>query len=287
MTRLISTVLSVVLFFTLSLPARAQLNMPEASPEGFIRQKVGFTDVSVSYSRPAAKGRKIFGGLVPYGKLWRTGASDATVIRFSDPVTIANKKIKAGAYSLYTIPGEADWTVILNSDTTLHGSTGYEEKLDVLRFKVKPESSARFYESFTISIDEVVNNAAFVTLAWENTLTRFQVQSNADEQIIAEINNRINVKKEEAPGLLYQSALYYYTTNRDPKQALKWVKQANAKREDFAYLQLQAKLQARLNDYTGAIASAKRSSELAQQNKMNDFVKANNALIEEWSTKQK
>jgi tetratricopeptide (TPR) repeat protein len=274
-------------FLVLGSQAFAQLNMPDPSPDALVKQRVGFTDVTITYARPGVKGRKVFGGIVSYNELWRTGASDATSISFTDAVTIAGNKIEAGKYSLFSIPGEDEWTLILNRDTTLHGSSGYDEKLDVFRFKAKPETALRFYESFTIEINDIVKNNAQVYLIWENTQVKFPILSHADDQVMAEIHERINVKKEEKPGLYYQSALYYYNNDKDPNQALKWAKQAVKMREDFAYLQLQAKLEAATKDYKAAIASAKKSSELAQKNKMTDYVKANDELIREWTTLQK
>ncbi|RIV17452.1 DUF2911 domain-containing protein [Fibrisoma montanum] len=266
-------------------PVRAQLSLPEPSPPTTIRQKIGFTDLTIDYSRPAVKGRTIFGGLVPYGKIWRTGASDATILTLTDPVTLAGKPLAAGSYSLFTIPNRADWTVILNKHVGGHGLDGYDEKSDVMRFTVKADSSARFYESFTIEIQDLVRNQATIYLNWANTSVHFPIVSNADERITAEIMDRINVKKEDKPGLYYQAALYYFDQEKDTKQALSWATKSVELKPAFNYLHLQAKLLARAGDYKGAIAAAQKSAQAAQQEKFTDYVTINNRLIAEWEKK--
>ncbi len=265
--------------------AVAQLSLPEPSPPATVKQKIGFTDLTVEYSRPAAKGRIIFGGLVPFGKLWRTGASDATTLTVSDSVTVAGQRLAAGSYSLFTIPDKTTWTVILNKQTGGHGLDGYDEKSDVLRFSVRPDSSARFYESFTIEVQTLVRNAATLCLNWANTSVQFPIKSNADERITAEILDRIDAKKEQKPGLFYQAALYYFEQEKDPKQALIWAKRAVALKPAFNYLHLQAKLLARTGNYREAIAAARQSATVAQQEKFTDYVQLNNRLITEWEKK--
>ncbi|MBO0939193.1 DUF2911 domain-containing protein [Fibrella sp. HMF5335] len=266
----------------LSWPVKAQLSLPEPSPPATIQQKIGFTDLTITYSRPAVKGRTVFGGLVPFGKLWRTGASDATILKTTDPVVLGGKPLSAGSYSLFTIPTQSAWTIILNRHVGGHGLDGYDEKNDVLRFTVKPDSSARFYESFTIEVQDMVRNRGMIYLNWANTSVHFPIVSNADERITAEILERINGKKEDKPGLYYQAALYYFDNEKDTKQALGWATKAVALKPAFNYLHLQAKLLARSGDYKGAIAAARHSAAVAQQEKFTDYVTLNNQLIAEW-----
>ena len=282
---LVAVSLTAALFTTP--PARAQLNLPEPSPPATVIQRIGFTDLTVNYSRPAAKGRAIFGGLVPYGKLWRTGASDATLLTITDPLMVNGKNLPAGRYSLFTIPNKTNWTVILNSYLEGHGTDGYAEKNDVLRITVKPDSVARYYETFTIEVQEVVRNQAVLCLNWANTSARILLVSNADERIRAEIRDRIEVKKEEKPGLYYQAALYYFDQgNDDAKQALAWATKAVRLKPAFNYLHLQAKLLARNGQYKEAIAAARQSAAVAQQENFLEYVSLNNRLIAEWETKQ-
>lgn len=274
----------------LTQPTQAQLSLPEPSPPTTIKQKIGFTDLTIDYSRPAAKGRTIFGGLVPFGKLWRTGASDATILTITDPVMLAGKTLPAGSYSLFTIPGRHEWIIILNKHVGGHGLDGYDEKNDVMRFPVKADSSVRFYESFTIEVQDLVRNQGAIYLNWANTSVHFPLVSNADERITAEIMDRINVKKEDkpgvaTPGLYYQAALYYFDQDKDTKQALTWAAKAVELKPAFNYLHLQAKLLARAGDYQGAIAAAQKSAQVAQQETFTDYVTLNNRLIAEWQKK--
>lgn len=280
-----SIALLTLLAGPIAYPVRAQLSLPEPSPSTTIKQKVGFTDLTIDYSRPAVKGRTIFGGLVPYGKIWRTGASDATILTLTDPATVGGKLLAAGRYSLFTIPNRADWTIILNKHVGGHGLDGYDEKDDVMRFTVKADSSVRFYESFTIEVQDLVRNQATIYLNWANTSVHFPVVSNADERITAEIMDRINVSKEDKPGLYYQAALYYFDQEKDTKQALGWATKSVELKPAFNYLHLQAKLLARAGDYKGAIAAAQKSAQAAQQDKFTEYVTLNNRLIAEWEKK--
>lgn len=280
-----SVALLALLTGLLSQSAVAQLSLPEPSPPATVKQKIGFTDLTIDYSRPAVKGRAIFGGLVPYGKIWRTGASDATILTITEPLTVGGKQLPAGPYSLFTIPNRGEWTIILNKHVGGHGLDGYDEKNDVMRFTVKADSSARSYESFTIEVQDLVRNQANLYLSWANTSVHFPLSSNADERITAEIMDRINVKKEDKPGLYYQAALYYFDQEKDTKQALTWATRAVELKPAFNYLHLQAKLLARAGDYKGAIAAARKSAEVAGQEKFTDYVTLNNRLIAEWEKK--
>ena len=282
-TTLTGTVITAVLL-TVARPASAQLSMPEPSPSATVTQKIGFTDLTINYSRPAVKGRIVFGKLVPYGELWRTGASDATLLTISDPMTVAGKPLPAGKYSLFTIPTRTEWTVILNSYTEGHGTAGYDAKNDVLRFTVKPDSSVRFYESFTIEVQDLVKNQANLYLTWANTSVHFPVVSNADERITAEILKRVAAATDDEPGVFYQSALYYFDTDKDPKQALAWATKAATLKPAFNYLHLQAKLLGKTGDYKAAITAARKSSELAAEKKFTEIVTLNNQLIAGWET---
>lgn len=263
-------------------PAQAQLNLPEPSPSAEFKQKVGFTDVTVVYARPGAKGRVIFGGLVPYGQLWRTGASDATIVTVSDSVKVEGTWLPKGSYSLFTIPEKTAWTVVFNKHVGGHGTDGYEEKNDALRFRVPADTASAFRESFTIAVDELARGAARMSLGWARTAVAFRLESNANARVVAEIKRRIEVEKEEKPGLYYQAALYHFDTEQDARQALAWASKAVALKPAFNYYHLQAKLHARLRDFPAAIAAARKSAELAQQEKFADYVTLNNRLIAEW-----
>jgi hypothetical protein len=279
--------LSVLLFVItfISYEASAQLNLPPSSPDAELKQQVGFTNIVVKYARPGAKGRKIFGGLVPYGELWRTGASDATTIHFSDTVHLNKNLIPSGTYSLFTIPNPEEWTIIINRDTAMHGASNYSKDQDLIRFTITPDKAPRFYETFTIEVTDIIKDAATIDILWENTQVKLNLKTNADEKVLAEIKNRIFVKKEEKSSLYYQASLYYFNNNKDPVQALEWIKTANKKGDDGGYLQLQAKIEAGLGNYSTAIKTAEASSQLAKTKKLDQIVTANEKLITEWKNK--
>lgn len=264
-----------------------QLNLPNASPDQEFTQQVGFAEVKVKYSRPSARGRTIFGELVPYDQLWRTGAHDATTIWFSDSVKINGINIPSDTFSLFTIPGKSEWTIIFNKVHQMHGSSDYVEANDQLRFKVKSEKALRFFETFTIEINDFTKDGAIVYLMWENTQVKFPIQPYADQKVMAEIADRINVKKEEKPSLYYQASLYYFNNNKDMSQAYEWVKYANSKSQDAAYLQLQAKIEALQGRNADALATLSKSTELAKSKKLEPIIKANEKLATEWNGKKK
>lgn len=263
----------------------AQLNMPNASPDAEFTQQLGFGEVEVKYSRPSARGRVIFGGLVPFGELWRTGAHDATTIRFSEAVKLNGNDIPAGTYSFFTIPNLNEWTIILNQVTEMHGSSDYTPEQDLLRFTVKPEKSLRYYETFTIEVNDLSKEEAALFLLWENTQVKLSLRMNVDEKVMAEINERINVKKEDRASLFYQSSAYYFSNNKDLKQAYIWIQVANGKAQDAGYLQLQAKIEAAMDNYKAALKTLKASTDLATTKKLDQVIAANEKLRSAWVTK--
>ena len=254
---------------SLSLGIFAQLNIPEPSPSASFSQTLGFTKIKVDYARPGTKGREVFGKLIPYGEIWRTGASDCSTISFNDEVTIGGKKIAKGKYSLFSIPNVEQWTIIINTDTTLHGASGYDEKKDVHRFTVKPEKSARFYETFTIELSDIVKDNGMLYLIWENTMVKFEIQSNAKERILADIDNKINKLKTDNSKLFYQAAEYYYNQRMELDQANNWIAKAvKMEPENFYYPNLQAKILETQSKFAEAIPVALKAVILAKKGNM-------------------
>jgi hypothetical protein len=261
----------------------AQLETPQPSPKGKVEQKVGVMNVSVSYSRPGIKGRKIFGGLVPYGQVWRTGANDPTTISFSDPVKLEGHDVPAGTFSLYTIPAEKEWTIIINKNTS--GGMKNDEKDDLVSFKVKPSQTSTPIETFTINISDIAMNAASVELAWENTVVKFRMEFDVDTKVMAAIKKSTENPYTGVAGMYYQSASYYFETHRDLNVALDWVnKSLEINKNPYWVWRLKSQIQAALKDYKGAIASAEMSKERAREAKNDQFVKINEDAIAEWKT---
>jgi len=260
---------------------------PPPSPEASFTQQLVNGEITVTYSRPLARGRKVFGGLVPFDSLWRTGASGATTIHITEEIIIGDKTLNAGKYALFTIPGEKEWTIIINADTTLHGAFGYDSKKDIHRFKVKSEKAHSFSEAFTIDLNEIINKGGgFLNLTWENTAIKIPIKSPVDEKVMAEINTRLINDKEQNAELFFQAANYYYTTGRDLKQAAAWASEAEkADKENFYYPNLLQKILADQKDYKAAIVVAKRAVVLGEKKKMTNAVNALKKRIAEWESK--
>ena len=219
--------------------------------------------------------------------LWRTGASGATTIHITEEIIIGDKTLNAGKYALFTIPGEKEWTIIINADTTLHGAFGYDSKKDIHRFKVKSEKAHSFSEAFTIDLNEITNKGGgFLNLTWENTAIKIPIKSPVDEKVMAEINTRLINDKEQNAELFFQAANYYYTTGRDLKQAAAWASEAEkADKENFYYPNLLQKILADQKDYKAAIVVAKRAVVLGEKKKMTNAVNALKKRIAEWESK--
>ena len=190
-----------VLAFALNAQEPAQKILPK-SPEAAFTQQFAGSEIQVSYARPLVRGRKIFGGLVPFDSLWRTGANDCTTIKFKEDVVIGGKKISAGKYSLFSMPSKNDWTIILNSETSMHGTSGYDTQKDVHRFKVKSEKTERFYETFTIEINDIdVQGNAFLNMMWENTMVKIPLTNSvADAAPKAMAATDVKPKMDEHAG---------------------------------------------------------------------------------------
>lgn len=279
----------ILLGFSTLLTAQEKISFytPPSSPEASFTQQLVKGEITVTYSRPLARGRKIFGGLVPFDSLWRTGASGATTIQLTEEVILGGKTIEAGKYALFTIPGEKEWTIIVNADTALHGAFGYDSKKDIHRFYVQPAKAENFQEAFTIDVHEITKTGdAFLALTWEKTLVKILLQSPVDEKVMAAINTRLVNGKEQNAELFFQAANYYYTTGRDLKQAAEWAAKAeDADKENFYYPNLLQKILADLKDYKAAIPVAKRAVVLGEKKNMTNAVAALKKRIAEWESK--
>ncbi len=256
-----------------------KLEFPAPSPGCTIKQRVGLTDVEVVYSRPGVKGREIFGSLVPYGQVWRTGANASTKVTFSTPVKFNGEAVPAGTYALYTIPGAEEWTVILHKNLKLGGATGYDAKDDLLRVKAKPTSIAEKLESFTIEFTDVRDESATLFLGWDQTLVPVKIEVDVVDKLVPQIEAAMAGPGDKKP--YYQAAAFYYEHGLDLQKASKWVNAAAAANETYYIVHLKAKILAKQGNKEGAIAAAKRSTELAikADGAQSGFVKLNQDLI--------
>ncbi len=261
-------------------PGSAQLNTPAPSPFSEIEQVIGLTNVTVAYSRPGMKGRDIMGELVPYGKLWRTGANRATKISFEDPMSIGGKRLEAGDYALFSIPGKNEWTIIISSKGDQNGAAEYDEADDAIRFTVKPEKTKETYESFTIMFSDLTNNSAMMNLLWENTKVQFPIKDDdLDELVMLEIREKMTSAGDN-DNMYYAAASYYYDNDKDMQQAAEWVDKAvDINDQKYWVLHLQAKIHAALENEQKAVASAQKSMQLAEKAGNPDYVRLNKELI--------
>jgi Protein of unknown function (DUF2911) len=277
--RLAGTAVAGVLLFTAS-AAQAQLNTPAASPKSTVQQRVGLTDVTLTYSRPSAKGRAIFGELVPFGKRWRTGANQTTSIKFSDDVMVEGKKIPAGEYGIYTIPNKTEWLVVFNKNLKQGANVdGFKDDEDVARVSIKPYKLASKVETFTINFADMTPATANVDMQWELTGAKFKISADVEPKVMAQIDEKVVKNVTPAANDLAAAALYYYDNGKDLSQALTWIQKANEKEPKFWNVHTEAKIKLKLKDYKGATASAEQSRALALEAKNVDYVKLNEALM--------
>ncbi|MCS4432985.1 DUF2911 domain-containing protein [Aquiflexum gelatinilyticum] len=275
-----SILLQFILFATFStLAIGQQIQMPQASPSATISQKIGLTDVIIEYSRPSTKGRKIFGELVPFGEVWRTGANAATIINFKNEAKVEGNLIPAGSYALYSIPGKTEWTIILSKNTKLWGAVGYDPKDDLVRFNVKPGKTGQKYETMEINFVDMTDTGATIAMKWENTRVKFRIETEVDSIVMAEIKALVIDKEAENPGLLYQAANYYFTNNKDMNQAFEWITKSVSQDPKYWTMHLKAKIELALGKKKEAIESATKSMEMAKEAKNPDYVSLNERLI--------
>lgn len=262
----------------------AQIKTPQASPAAKMEQVVGLTDVKVEYSRPAMKGRTIFGNLVPFGEVWRTGANANTKITFSDDVTIGGKELKKGTYAIYTIPNQSSWEVIFYSDATNWGNPAkWDETKVALKTTVEVTPMPKKIETFTLSFDDLSNNSGVLGISWENTYVGVKFEVPTDKTTLKSIETAMAGPTKND---YFQAATYYHTEGKDLKQALEWMKKATVGDDPaFWYLRRMSLIQADLGDKAGAIATAKKSLAAAEKAGNADYVKMNKESIAEWSKK--
>lgn len=263
-----------------NVPAPA-VTFPAPSPTETLKQRVGLTDIEIVYSRPGAKGRVIFGGLQPYGEIWRAGANTATKVVFSTPVKIEGQELPAGTYGLFAIPGATEWTVIFNRIAAQWGAYTYDAKDDVLRVKVAPVSLADSVETFTIDLNDLRDESATLNLIWEKTRVPVKLQVDVTTKVVAQIDAAMagTGKKPYA-----SAAMFYEDHNLDLQKAIAWMDAAIAEQPDAFYLYYhKAKIQAKAGDKAGALASAQKSLALAANDKTiakDEYTRLNQAVID-------
>jgi hypothetical protein len=257
----------------------AQISTPAASPSTTLSQTLGLTKITLDYSRPSVKDRKKFGDLVPYGKVWRTGANKITSIKFDDEVYVHGAVMKAGSYGIYTIPGKNEWTIIFNRDDKQWGSYAYDINKDVIRFNVQPMQPKEFTEQMNIDLVEFMPTSAYDSIKWERTEVRFKIeQRGIDEKIMDEIADKIT-KTDATTDTYFSAADFYYQKSVKLDQALIWANKVVEKEKEYWTYQLLARIAAKQNNCAVAIPNAEKSMELAKKAGDVAYIKLNQAVL--------
>ena len=284
MKRIIFVLATIIASYVLN----AQVKTPQSSPHSTLTQVVGLTDVTVDYSRPSAKGRVVFGELVPFGKLWRTGANANTTVSFSEDVVINGTTLKKGKYALFTTPKADMWEVVFYTDTDNWGTPEeWDANKVAVLVNVDPTVLNNPVESLTVSVGNLTNDSATLDIAWEKTMVSVKFDVPTQKAALASIEK---VLAGPTAGDYFSSAQYLFQSNGDLNKALEYVNKATSMTKagsdtPFWYLRQKSLIQGKLGDKAGAIATAKLSLAGAEKAKNSDYVKMNNDSIKEWSKK--
>lgn len=273
---ILSICAATLLAFSIHTSSTAQVKLPQASSTTSITQGLGIKNISLIYQRPNTNGRTVFGELVPYNEVWRTGANGIPIIKFDEEVTIEGNKVPAGIYGILTIPTKTDWTIILTKNSNQWGAYKYNKDEDFLRFTVKSTKTANKVESFTMQFENITTNSATLSLAWENTSAKFNITVDQSKEIVATIEEAM--KGEKKPYL--QAAQYFFNNNLDINKALGWINEAEKATPDAPHIKYwKARIQLKAGDKKAAIATAKSGVEIAQKANNPEYVKLNTQVI--------
>ncbi|MCF8259128.1 MAG: DUF2911 domain-containing protein [Flavobacteriales bacterium] len=280
---ILKTTIAIAMAALLSNASMAQIQTPRPSPLATLKQAVALTEVEVVYSRPGVKGRTVFGDLVPFGEIWRTGANAVTTIGFADDVTINGQTVAAGKYALLTIPGEKEWTVILSKDAEMGGVSDYRQENDAARFIVRPRMLRETMESFTIDLHGFKDEGATLSLLWENTAIDLTLTMDIDSKIETAIRTTLAGRPEDVKaGDYHSAAVYYMGKGKDLDQALIWMEKSVELRPDaFWYVYRHAELLLQMGRREVAMATAEKSLQMARESKDGDhgYVKRSEDFI--------
>jgi hypothetical protein len=250
---------------------------PAPSSTQTIVQNFGLGKITLTYARPNTKGRKIFGGMEPYGTVWRTGANNATVVKFTDEVIIDGKKLPAGEYGLFTIPGVDDWTIILNKTSKQWGAYAYRQADDVLRFNVKTDKLKDLTETLTLNFINVTPTTCDLQMKWEHSGFAFHIVADVDTKVMANIDSAM--KTDRKP--YFEAVVYYYNNNKDLDKALAWTMEMekNPKMSIYVPKLWEARIKLRKGDKAGAIKAAQEGVDAAAKDQTTEYVRLNNEVI--------
>ena len=260
--------------------AQEGFEVPPTNPRGKIQQKIAATDIEVVYNRPSAKGRKIFGDLVPYNQVWRTGSDASTKLTFSTPVFINGKSLEAGTYELFTIPGKSEWTIILQQNRNQWGSYSYNAEFDALRLTVKPVNITETVETFTISFNNITSKSAELSLAWERIKVPIQLSVDLKTTVLPQLEESLT-KEGRRP--YFRAAMFYFENDLDINRAAELMQLAiDENPNHLGMLYRQALILEKKGDKTGAIAASEKSlaeAQKASKELKEEYTKLNTILL--------
>lgn len=280
-------IIFTLLLFTVNL-SFSQINTPRVSPASEVEQMVGLTEIEIEYSRPSMRGREVFGNLVPFGKVWRTGADNSTKISFDTDVIISGKTIQSGTYSIFSIPNKESWEIILYSDVELWGvPRDWSENKIVFSsmFDVKKLKKSNTVETFTISFNDLTNNDVNMSISWENTSVDIKIEVPTRSMVESDINKVLSDNPKSSD--YYAAAVFYRQENINLDKALEWMNKSIEMNESPRFWQYrqQSLIMAANDKYADAVDAAKKSLNLAIEADNQDYIKMNRESIAEWSKK--
>ncbi len=268
----------IVCLLAFTIATKAQLKTPAPSSTQTIKQDFGLGSIELSYSRPGMKGRKVFGDLVPFGKVWRTGANGATTLTFADEVSICGQKIPAGKYGLLTIPEKSSWTIIITKQLDVTSPAAYKQENDIVRVQAKPMAVKDKAETFTMQFANVKASSIELHMMWDQTEVSLPITTDIDTRVMAQINEAMKAPDAKTP--YFAAAMYYMDNGKDLNKALEWFnKAAEQNPKGFYIFHQKANCLAKLGKKQEAIETANKSIELAKEAKNDDYVALNEKLL--------
>jgi Protein of unknown function (DUF2911) len=272
----IYTCICTIIFLFAAFSSNAQIT-PQPSQTQSIEQGFGLGKISLVYSRPNVKGRKIFGGMEPYGTVWRTGANSATVIKFSDDVILEGQKVPAGEYGLFSIPGENEWTIIISKQPKQWGAYSYKQSDDLVRFTVKTEQLPALTETMTLAFTDITPTTCNLKMMWEHSGFTVHITTDIDAKVMARIDSAMNTAKKP----YYDAVIYYYNNNKDMTKALAWATELEKDKDfpPFVPKLWKARILLKKGDKAGAIVTAQEGVKAAQAANTPEYVRLNNEVI--------
>lgn len=283
---LASAVLASAAFAFAAAPATAQLQLPRVSPAATVKQTLGLTDVTVSYSRPGVKGRAIWGDLVPYDKEWRTGANEATTLTVADEVQFGGQALAAGTYAVLTLPGRDEWTVVLNTDKDMWGANGYSADKDVLRVRVKPQTVSEPTEWMQFSFENLTPNSGELVMRWEKLRLAVPIAVDVNAKALSNARAAMASAKADDWRTPYQAAGYCFNNDVALDEGQAWLEKSIAVQANYPNLWLLARWQEKAGKTKDAIATAKKAIEAGKAAKPPADVSAAEKALAGWSGKK-